>query len=104
MEKKPIREDGQFWVRLDPSCPLFAGLEEKQEVLLTHGDSVGEAPPTCRVVGRSGDLVAAVEHKERKIFGVQFHPEVDLTSNGTAIFRNFLFQVSLPGLGEGVRE
>ena len=65
------------------------------QVLLTHGDSVLEAPPTCRVVGHSGELITALQHEEDPVFGVQFHPEVTLTVNGTAMFRNFLYKVRL---------
>ena len=61
------------------------------------------APPTCRVVGYSGDIITAMQHREREVYGVQFHPEVDLTANGTAMFRNFLYNVStLSGELEGV--
>ena len=111
-----MREDGQFSVKLDTDCRLFSGLEETQEVLghvitcchvttfclscdiitqvlLTHGDSVLEAPPTCRVVGYSGDIITALQHREREVYGVQFHPEVELSVNGTAMLRNFLFNV-----------
>ena len=52
-----------------------------------------EAPPTCRVVGYSGDVITALEHSEYPVFGVQFHPEVQLTKNGTQMFKNFLYKV-----------
>lgn len=52
-----------------------------------------EAPPTCRVVGYSGDIITALQHKEQEVYGVQFHPEVQLTVNGMAMLRNFLFKV-----------
>lgn len=53
-----------------------------------------EAPPTCHVVGYSGDIITALQHKELPVFGVQFHPEVQLTANGGAMIRNFLYNVS----------
>lgn len=53
-----------------------------------------EAPPTCHVVGYSGDIITALQHKELPVFGVQFHPEVQLTANGGAMLRNFLYNVS----------
>ena len=52
-----------------------------------------EAPPTCHVIGYSGDIITALQHKEKEVYGVQFHPEVELTVNGTAMLRNFLFNV-----------
>ena len=67
------------------------------QVLLTHGDSVVKVPPTCLVVGYSGDIIAALQHSEYPVFGVQFHPEVQLTSNGTQMIRNFLYKVWCSG-------
>ena len=52
-----------------------------------------EAPPTCRVVGYSGEVITALQHLECPVFGVQFHPEVQLTQNGQQMIRNFLYKV-----------
>ena len=92
--RKSIREDGQFTIKIDPSCEIFDDLEESQNVLLTHSDSVDRLAPCLRVTAQSGELVAAVAHQERKVFGVQFHPEVDLTEKGMKMMRNFLYNVS----------
>lgn len=54
-----------------------------------------EAPPTCHVVGYSGDIITALQHKDQPVYGVQFHPEVQLTVNGVAMLRNFLYNVSV---------
>ncbi|CAI4232115.1 unnamed protein product [Auanema sp. JU1783] len=91
-----IREDGQCTIDLDTSCPLFVGMNAKEEVLLTHGDSVSESSvaPGFKVVGRSGSHVAAIANDEKKLYGVQFHPEVDLTTNGKMIFENFLYRIA----------
>ncbi len=94
IEQKTTREDGQFTVTVDSNARFFAGLASDQSVLLTHGDSVGEVAPGFRVVGISGDIVAAIADDERRIYGVQFHPEVDLTDNGTRMLSNFLFNVA----------
>ena len=94
VERKEQREDGAFNVTLEGSCALFAGLPENTEVLLTHGDSVDRVPEGFRVVAKSGELVAAIENAERKLYGVQFHPEVDLSVDGIQMIRNFLFGVT----------
>ena len=94
VEKKQIREDGQFPIRVDLECELFAGLGDTQEVLLTHGDSVSQLADSLKVTAQSGELIAAIAHKEKRIFGVQFHPEVELTENGKIMLRNFLCNVS----------
>ena len=46
------------------------------EVLLTHGDSLATLPEGFRVSGTSGSITAAIECEERKLYGVQFHPEL----------------------------
>ena len=90
VEKLEKREDGVFDIDIKNSSKLFKDLEAKQTVLLTHGDSVTKVSDDFEVIGTSSGIVAAIEHKTKKIFGVQFHPEVDLTVNGVQIFSNFL--------------
>ncbi|XP_049848495.1 GMP synthase [glutamine-hydrolyzing]-like isoform X2 [Schistocerca gregaria] len=92
-EKKLQREDGQFSVEIDVRSALFKGLEPNQTVLLTHGDTVLDVPDDWKVIGHSGNMIAAVEHSKKKLYGVQFHPEVDLTENGRNILRNFLYEI-----------
>ena len=62
--------------------------------MLTHGDSVEKVGEELEVVGRSGSVIAAVQHKKRQIFGLQFHPEVELSLHGKTMFKNFLYSVS----------
>jgi GMP synthase (glutamine-hydrolysing) len=93
VEKKGKREDGAFSIALESDCALFDGLGTSTEVLLTHGDSVNTLPAGFRVVATSGELIAAIENADKKLYGVQFHPEVDLSVDGTAMLRNFLFGV-----------
>lgn len=94
VEPKAKREDGQFEVCIERGCALFAGVKGgSTEVLLTHGDSLSKLPKGFRIVGRSGEIVAAIECAERRLYGVQFHPEVDLSVDGTTMLRNFLFRI-----------
>uniref|UniRef100_A0A7I4Y1S6 GMP synthase (glutamine-hydrolyzing) n=1 Tax=Haemonchus contortus TaxID=6289 RepID=A0A7I4Y1S6_HAECO len=94
--REQVREDGQCKVWLDTSCELFHGLNESEEVLLTHGDSVTEktVAPGFKVVAKSGGHVAGIACPEKRLYGVQFHPEVDLTPSGRKMFDNFLFRIS----------
>jgi GMP synthase (glutamine-hydrolysing) len=71
------REDGAFEISLSGGCALFDGLGASTEVLLTHGDSVGTLPDGFRAVATSGPITVAMEHAAKKLYGVQFHPEVD---------------------------
>ena len=74
--------------------PLFRGLDPEQPVWASHGDHVeSPAPGFRRLASTSNAPVAAVEDRERRLYGVQFHPEVVHTKNGTAVLRNFLFDV-----------
>lgn len=83
-------EYGQITIDVDPSCPLFAGLDSKQPVLMSHGDAVQVMAPGFACVGKTGDVVAAIYDEKRRIAGVQFHPEVDPTVNGIQMLNNFL--------------
>jgi GMP synthase (glutamine-hydrolysing) len=63
-------------------------------VWMSHGDTVTEAPPGFIVIGRTADCrIAAMQNAERRLFGLQFHPEVVHTEFGTEIYRSFVFDV-----------
>ena len=83
-------EYGQINVTVDTSCPLFAGLDSVQPVLMSHGDAVKRNPDSFVVVAKTDNVTAAVWSEEKKIAAVQFHPEVELTENGVKMLENFL--------------
>ncbi len=72
---------------------LFAEFPNSLRIWNSHGDHVVGLPPGFRTVGRTQNAVAAVEDPQRKIYAVEFHPEVRHTDRGTEILRNFLFRV-----------
>jgi GMP synthase (glutamine-hydrolysing) len=72
---------------------LLQGLPGKLKIWNSHGDSVLAVPQGFRATGKTENAIAAMENTEKKIHAVQFHPEVNHTEQGTAILRNFLFQV-----------
>jgi GMP synthase (glutamine-hydrolysing) len=73
------------------SSRLLAGTPKQQQVWMSHGDTAVAAPPGFRVTARTAATpVAAVEHPERRLFGVQFHPEVVHTEYGTRVLARFL--------------
>lgn len=96
VEPCPSREYGRAECRvLDTSDPLFLGIPEHTVVWMSHGDqvrSVGHdfvplaATPSCPL--------AAVRHRTRPVYGLQFHPEVSHTPQGSAILGNFLDRVA----------
>ncbi|KAH8263470.1 hypothetical protein KR044_009316 [Drosophila immigrans] len=92
--KTDIREDGQQDIEIETSCPLFSRLSRTQSVLLTHGDSVERVGDKLKVGGWSTNrIVTAIYNEALRIYGVQFHPEVDLTINGNQILYNFLHEI-----------
>ena len=84
----------QFRVEIDgQSAELFHGLPGSLRIWNSHGDNVLALPAGFRTTGKTENAIAAIENREKRIHAVQFHPEVRHTEQGTAILRNFLFEV-----------
>jgi GMP synthase (glutamine-hydrolysing) len=92
------REFGRAFIDVVDRCALFEGLLEpgaRTQVWMSHGDKVVELPPGFRVVATSeASPFAAIADDTRRIYGVQFHPEVVHTPEGGALLRNFTHQVA----------
>jgi GMP synthase (glutamine-hydrolysing) len=74
---------------------LFHGLPHEQPVWMSHNDAVTRAPEGFAVVARTPDTpVAAFEDLDRRLAGVQFHPEVLHTEHGQAVLEHFLYEVA----------
>ena len=91
--KTEMREDGQTDVEIDEKCPLFKDLVKKQAVLLTHGDSVEKVAENFKSIANSSTNITGIANEKAHIYGLQFHPEVDLTVNGKLIMKNFLYGI-----------
>ena len=89
-----IKEYGENEVTVDTADLLFSDMEANQMTLMSHGDTVEKIPDGFRVIAASGDVVAGVSCPDKKVYGLQFHPEVDLTVNGTQIIDNFLRKIA----------
>lgn len=90
---KRLMHGKQSEITLDTDCPLFSGLEKQEKVARYHSLAADEntLPDCLKVTGITADgEVMAVQHREYKIFGVQFHPESILTPNGKKILENFI--------------
>ena len=72
---------------------ILGGLPETLKIWASHGDNVLELPPGFHLTGKTANAIASAEDHKRKMYAVQFHPEVNHTDHGTEILRNFLFQV-----------
>jgi GMP synthase (glutamine-hydrolysing) len=85
-------EYGRAALEAEPASVLFHELPEQQTVWMSHSDAVIAAPEGFRVTARTEDSpVAAMEDRERGIFGVQFHPEVAHTPRGQEVLKHFLY-------------
>jgi GMP synthase (glutamine-hydrolysing) len=77
---------------LDPSG-LLAKVKDREQVWMSHGDRLERVPPGFRLTGSTANTRAAViEDRDRKFYGVQFHPEVIHTKEGLKVLGNFLFR------------
>lgn len=89
-----VKEYGNTEVDFDNSCKLFDGLSEKSVVWMSHTDYISEVPDGFKITAHSEFCpVAAMENDERKLYAMQFHPEVQHTVEGMDMLRNFLFKV-----------
>ncbi|MBU1001229.1 MAG: glutamine-hydrolyzing GMP synthase [Proteobacteria bacterium] len=93
------REYGRAELEIESygTCPLWAGLKEQDmhNVWMSHGDHVDELPAGFSVIARTPSVaIAAMADMSRKIYCLQFHPEVAHTDDGSLILSNFLFKVA----------
>lgn len=87
------REYGPALLEWGSDSALAQGLPHQLKVWESHGDHVVGLPPGFEITGRTANAIAAVENHEQKLYGVEFHPEVNHTERGTEILRNFVFAV-----------
>jgi len=88
------REYGFSELILTDGSPLFHGIKSPTPCWMSHGDSIVELPPGFVVTAATANTpIAAAEDGERKLYGLQFHPEVVHTAQGKKMLKNFLFLV-----------
>ncbi len=91
------REYGKAMLEIQDYNDLFAGFEGESriQVWMSHGDSVDELPEGYRLLAATDNCpVAAIGNQARRLYGVQFHPEVVHTPEGCRVIANFLFKVA----------
>ncbi|MDR1542984.1 MAG: glutamine-hydrolyzing GMP synthase [Prevotellaceae bacterium] len=94
IEKGTTKEYGKMEISLSCESPLFDGLPKMQEVFMSHGDFVSEIPTGFQLSAKSANgITASIFSAEKRIFLVQFHPEVRHTIFGNEILRNFVFKI-----------
>ncbi len=88
------REYGDAEVTLlDPETPLFAGLPRTLRVWMSHGDEALDLPPGFHETARTPNALAGIADPERRIWAVQFHPEVQHTREGTSLLHSFVLGI-----------
>lgn len=88
------REYGRAELEVDDGSDLLAGWGKQETCWMSHGDLVVAPPPGFSILAHTPSTpVAAMGDRNRKLFGVQFHPEVAHTPRGTEILSNFLYRI-----------
>lgn len=88
------REYGETNVNIDNTSKLFEGFDNTNVFLMSHTDYVEAVPEGFKRIGYTSVCPnAAMENAEKKLYGIQFHPEVNNSVNGTQVIRNFLYNV-----------
>lgn len=88
------KEYGYTDIIIDSSCPLFDGVPREFSVWMSHGDKIAKLPNGfCDVAITANTDHAAVMDANRNLYGLQFHPEVTHTQNGTKILSNFVRKI-----------
>jgi len=88
------REFGRARLIVDSENGIFSGVTKSTEVWMSHGDALTKLPAGFEPIAHSDNApICAIRNQEKKIYGVQFHPEVVHTKEGKKILSNFLFEI-----------
>ncbi len=88
------KEYGTIEVSIENNSLLFNGFEKTNKFLMSHTDFVEEVPDGFINIGYTNSCPnAAIENKEKNLYAIQFHPEVNSSKNGTKVISNFLFNI-----------
>src|SRR5439155_8026402 len=91
VKRTELAEFGRTTASIEPDAVLFAGQPSKQPVWMSHRDAVVVAPAGFRVTGSTdGAEIAAFEHPGRRLYGLQWHPEVMHTAHGQTMLERCL--------------
>ncbi|MCI0404385.1 MAG: glutamine-hydrolyzing GMP synthase [Acidobacteria bacterium] len=93
VERAERREYGPAELSVSPDSEFFAGLPPRLRIWNSHGDHIAALPPGFRVAGTTSNAISAAENRERKLYAVQFHPEVRHTDRGSDMLRRFVLDI-----------
>ena len=93
VESAASREYGHAQVNIVRETPLFAGLPGTLDVWMSHGDHAAVLPAGFSLIAETANAVAGIADEARRIWAVQFHPEVAHTRHGMELLRNFVLGI-----------
>ena len=95
VEPAGTREYGRAHLaKFEKENPLFKGVNDNSQVWMSHGDTITSVPPTFKAIASTDKVdIAAYQIENEKVWGVQFHPEVFHTVDGTTILKNFIVDI-----------
>lgn len=94
VEAIPEREYGNRSIEINGTSPLFSGLEQNQDVFMSHGDQIASLGHGFRVTASSSTCpIASYEDQKKRIYGVQFHPEVEHSVHGQDMLARFVLGI-----------
>lgn len=94
VKRAEVREYGKTEVFVDPTSPLFENVSPSTVCWMSHFDYISKIAPGFRITAHTADCpVAAAEDPEKKLYAIQFHPEVLHTQEGTKMLHNFVINV-----------
>lgn len=94
VEKAAVREYGKTEVLVNPESALFHNVSQATICWMSHFDYVSQIAPGFHITAKTADCpVAAAENPEKKLYAIQFHPEVLHTKEGSKMISNFLYRV-----------
>lgn len=94
VHKSKHREYGYTKIHALKTGKLFKGVSKEFIAWMSHGDSIDKMPSGFNIISRSSNkVISSFEAPDKKLYGVQFHPEVHHTQNGTRILKNFVFNI-----------
>ena len=93
VQRADHREYGPAQLVVENGSMLFRGLPREVKIWNSHGDHVVGLPAGFQITGRTQNAIAAAEDPERKLFALEFHPEVQHTDGGNQMLHNFVFDI-----------
>src|SRR5574337_1890855 len=92
--KRANKEYGSSTLKIDNGSDLLSGMGQSTRAWMSHGDAAEILPEGFNVIGHTeNSFAAAIANKQKMVYGIQFHPEVIHTENGTQVLKNFVLDI-----------